>query len=166
MFLQSLQLSALVGSALNPLRVCLPAVATTFAGVTRAHQLTYCHTILERNARRRLATVYSTDIQTPDECLDTFFPFDPYLLKKSASFIEPIYLEYQASESEERSGELEHQQQQQKEHQERSGRRRCDTLNDEDDFIPDKRRKAVDKELSKSFERVLYGVSPGFHHHQ
>lgn len=82
LFLQSLQLSSLVTSALNPLRVCLPAVATTFAGVTRAHQLTYCHTILERNARRRLATVYSTDVTTPEECLDTFFPFDPYLLKK------------------------------------------------------------------------------------
>lgn len=82
LFLQSLQLSSLVTSSLNPLRVCLPAVATTFAGVTRAHQLTYCHTILERNARRRLATVYSSEVQTPDECLDTFFPFDPYLLKK------------------------------------------------------------------------------------
>lgn len=82
LFLQSLQLSSLVTSTLNPLRVCLPVIATTFAGVTRAHQLTYCHTILERNARRKLATVYSTDVQTPDECLDTFFPFDPYLLKK------------------------------------------------------------------------------------
>lgn len=140
-------------------------MATTFAGVTRAHQLTYCHTILERNARRRLATVYSTDIQTPDECLDTFFPFDPYLLKKSAAYIEPIYLEYQASETEERSGEGEQQLQlreEQREQRQASGRRRCDTLNDEDDFMPEKRKKLM--ELSKSFEKDLYGVSPGFHH--
>lgn len=42
-FLQSLQLSSIVTCHLNPLRVCLPAVATAFAGVTRAHQLAYCH---------------------------------------------------------------------------------------------------------------------------
>lgn len=111
-----------------------------------------------------MATVYSSDIQTPDECLDTFFPFDPYLLKKSAAYIEPIYLEYQASETEERSGEGEQQLQLREEQREQrqSGRRRCDTLNDEDDFMPEKRKKLM--ELSKSFEKDLYGVSPGFHH--
>lgn len=82
LFLQSLQLSAIVGCTFNPLRVCLPAVATAFAGVTRAYQLAYCHAILERNARRKLATVYANEISTPEECLETFFPFDPYLLKK------------------------------------------------------------------------------------
>lgn len=82
LFLQSLQLSSLVTSHLNPLRVCLPAVATNFAGVTRAYQIVYCYTILERNARRRLATVYDNSTSMPEECLDTFFPFDPYLLKK------------------------------------------------------------------------------------
>lgn len=98
LFLQSLQLSMLVTCQLNPLRVCFPAIATTFAGVTRAHQLAYCHTVLERNARRKLATIYSNDSQMPDECLDTFFPFDPYLLKKSAKFIEPHYLHYRVNE--------------------------------------------------------------------
>lgn len=81
LFLQSLHLSALVTCNFNPLRVCLPAVATAFAGVTRAYQLAYCHAILERNARRKLATVYANDTATPEETLDTFFPFDPYLLK-------------------------------------------------------------------------------------
>lgn len=56
-------------------------MATAFAGVTRAYQLAYCHAILERNARRKLATVYAHDTATPEETLDTFFPFDPYLLK-------------------------------------------------------------------------------------
>lgn len=100
-FLQTMQLSSIVTCHLNPLRVCLPAVATAFAGVTRAHQLAYCHTILERNARRKLATVYKNESQTPEECLDTFFPFDPYMLKKSGKHIEPIFLQYQASEIEE-----------------------------------------------------------------
>lgn len=74
------------------------------------------------------------------------------MIRRSAAFIEPIYLEYQASETEERGAEEQHKP---------TGRRRCDTLNDDDDFIPDKRKKI---ELAKSYEKDLYGVSPGFHH--
>lgn len=97
-FLQSLQLSTLVTSHLNPLRVCSPAVATAFAGVTRAHQLAYCHTILERNARRKMDMVYQNEIVMPDETLDTMFPFDPYLLSKSGAFVADIYQCYQPNE--------------------------------------------------------------------
>lgn len=97
-FLQSLQLSTLVTSHLNPLRVCSSAVATAFAGVTRAHQLAYCHTILERNARRKMAMVYQNEIIMPDETLDTMFPFDPYLLSKSGKFIADIYQCYKSNE--------------------------------------------------------------------
>lgn len=100
-FLQSLRLTSIVTSHLNPLRVCLPTVATAFAGVTRTYQLVYCHTILERNARSRLAVVYSNCTSIPEECLETFFPFDPYLLKKSGTRITPIYRQYQASNAEE-----------------------------------------------------------------
>ncbi|XP_059612056.1 RNA polymerase I-specific transcription initiation factor RRN3 [Phlebotomus argentipes] len=149
-FLQSLHLSAIVTSPLNPLRVCLPTIATAFAGVTRAHQLTYCHTILERNARKKLATVYMSDVEMPEECLDTFFPFDPFLLKKSSSYIERIYLKYQASEAEEKP-------------EEDSTRKRKDTIGDDDDFIAEKRLKA---DLARSHERELqfsYSISPGFH---
>lgn len=70
------------------------------------------------------------------------------------SFIEPIYLQYRASETEERSVV---------EESKPGGRRRNDTLNDEDDFIPPEKRKKL-TELSKSYEKDLYGVSPGFNH--
>ncbi|CAD7085871.1 unnamed protein product [Hermetia illucens] len=160
LFLQSLQLSAIVGCTFNPLRVCLPAVATAFAGVTRAYQLAYCHAILERNARRKLATVYANEISTPEECLETFFPFDPYLLKKSTRFITPIYLQYQASEAEECDP-----------HQSESPRRkRKDSVmshmasDDVDDFLADKKQRLCD--ISKSYEKEMqftYGLSPGFH---
>jgi len=61
LFLQSLLLSRLAMCRLNPLLYCLAPVATAFAGVTRTYQLAYCHTVLERNARRKLATVYGHD---------------------------------------------------------------------------------------------------------
>lgn len=158
-FLQSLQLSSIVSCHLNPLRVCLPAVATAFAGVTRAHQLAYCHTILERNARRKLATIYKNDSQTPEECLDTFFPFDPYMLKKSAKRIDPVYLQYQASDAEEN-------------HSISSpgsrGRKRIESMSEDvDDFLQESKRHkndhSVASETSEMQFTYSYGVSPGFH---
>ncbi|XP_053691671.1 RNA polymerase I-specific transcription initiation factor RRN3 [Sabethes cyaneus] len=155
-FLQSLQLSSIVSCHLNPLRVCLPAVATAFAGVTRAHQLAYCHTILERNARRKLATVYKNDSQTPEECLDTFFPFDPYMLKKSAKRIDPIYLQYHASDAEESHS------------QETRSRKRYESMSEDvDDFLQEcKRHKnghSVSSDTNEMHFSYSYGVSPGFH---
>lgn len=159
--LQSLQLSALVTCSFNPLRVCLPPVAVAFAGVTRSYQLAYCHTILERNARRKLATVYANDVATPEEILETFFPFDPYLLKKSGEKMTQIYLQYQANDDED---SLQH-----KSYEEstkvKTGRKRGDSemcSDDFDDFIlMDKRQK-----LARSIEKdpqYNYGISPGFH---
>uniref|UniRef100_U5EH15 Putative rna polymerase i specific transcription initiation factor rrn3 n=1 Tax=Corethrella appendiculata TaxID=1370023 RepID=U5EH15_9DIPT len=160
-FLQSLQLASLVTCHLNPLRVCLPAVSTAFAGVTRAHQLAYCHTILERNARRKLATIYSTNCETPDECLETFFPFDPYLLKKSGKKIDQIYLHYQPSDAEE-SSTVPDEINEPNLHKNRT-RKHTESMNEDiDDFIQDKRQKVV--ELGKSFtDSYSYSVSPGFH---
>ncbi|KAH8292756.1 hypothetical protein KR054_000362 [Drosophila jambulina] len=99
LFLQSLQLSRLAMCHFNPLRYCIAPVATAFAGVTRTHQLAYCHTVLERNARRKLATVYGHDKSMSEETLETFFPFDPYLLKLSNKYIEPNYLVYHDNET-------------------------------------------------------------------
>lgn len=160
LFLQSLQLSSLVTCHLNPLRVCLPAIATTFAGVTRAHQLAYCHTVLERNARRKLATVYSNDSQMPDECLDTFFPFDPYILKKSGTKIQPLYFEYQADdyESQENNYQVGHEQ------GEKRGRKRMESINNEDDdFLLHERKKRL-QDIARSYEDVVqsFSTSPGF----
>lgn len=160
-FLQSLQLSTLVTCHLNPLRVCLPAVATAFAGVTRAHQLAYCHTILERNARRKLATVYQNEIVMPEETLDTMFPFDPYLLKKSNAFIESLYQHYQPTEDEESNANniisI-------------AKRKRIESMSaissiDDDDFLNEHKRNKL-AESVKSYEKELlftYGTSPGFH---
>ncbi|XP_053675283.1 RNA polymerase I-specific transcription initiation factor RRN3 [Anopheles nili] len=160
-FLHSLQLSSIVTCQLNPLRVCLPTVATAFAGITRAYQLAYCHTILERNARRRLATVYRNCTLLPEDCLDTFFPFDPYMLKKSGKRIEPFYLQYQAHDTaEEDTGDA-------------SGsgdnrRKRYESISEDiDDFIPESKRhkqqpSASGVDLNGEFT-YSYGVSPGFH---
>lgn len=164
-FLQTLQLSTLVTCHLNPLRVCLPAVATAFAGVTRAHQLAYCHTILERNARRKLAMVYQNEIVMPDETLDTMFPFDPYLLKKSGAFIAKIYQHYQPSEDDDPNGHNQIATNEQRRRKRVESQSMLSSV-DDDDFLSDPKRNKLSESLTKTFEKEMlfsYGTSPGFH---
>lgn len=163
-FLQSLQLSTLVTCHLNPLRVCLPAVATAFAGVTRSHQLAYCHTILERNARRKLATVYQNEVMMPEETLDTTFPFDPYLLKKSGKFIHDIYKHYQPCDDEDTNSNCISITNEQRR------RKRVESLSvisslDDDDFINEHKRNKLAESIKNMDKEMLftYGTSPGFH---
>lgn len=151
LFLQSLQLNTIVTSNLNPLRFCLPAVATAFSGVTRAHQLAYCHTILERNARRKLATIYTNDMSASEEVLETFFPFDQYMLKQSGVRITSIYREYQSSEAEEEHVH-ETEDRQQKRRKDMDSGSFVDGM--EDFIMRDKRIKI--SELSKSFDRDFH----------
>ncbi|RXN31496.1 RNA polymerase I-specific transcription initiation factor RRN3 [Labeo rohita] len=94
-YLQGLNLERIVMCQLNPLRVCLPAVTNMFAAITRKYQLVFCYTIIERNNRNLLPVVSCSAggnlVATNTNPLDTFFPFDPYLLKSSGKLIEPIY---------------------------------------------------------------------------
>ncbi|KAH8241230.1 hypothetical protein KR032_002955 [Drosophila birchii] len=155
LFLQSLQLSRLAMCHFNPLRYCVAPVATAFAGVTRTHQLAYCHTVLERNARRKLATVYGHDKSMSEETLETFFPFDPYLLKLSNKYIEPNYLAYHDNESGDYVVQTD------KLH---ILRKRGDSEMVEDDefIVADKRQKLLELSNSQEFDKNFhYGSSLG-----
>ncbi|XP_066907674.1 RNA polymerase I-specific transcription initiation factor RRN3 [Halyomorpha halys] len=96
--LQNLGLSKIVTCRLNPLRYCLPVVVSNFASIARSYQLAYCYTIIERNSRNVLPVEYrdTTGCISPFSPVhfDSFFPFDPYHLKKSKVYIDPIYREY------------------------------------------------------------------------
>ncbi|TDG46125.1 hypothetical protein AWZ03_007467 [Drosophila navojoa] len=154
--LNTLQLSRLAMCHFNPLRYCLPPVATAFAGVTRTHQLAYCHTVLERNARRKLATIYGHDKLMPEETLETFFPFDPYILPLSNKYIEPNYLVYRVHEMEESADNVAI---------ETVRRKRGDSemIEDDDFILADKRQKISELSKSQQFDKQFYyGASPGF----
>lgn len=94
-YLQSLNLERVVMCQLNPLKVCLPSVTSMFAAITRMYQVVFCYTIIERNNRHVLPVVRSSaggdSVTTNTNPLDSFFPFDPYLLKRSGQLIEPLY---------------------------------------------------------------------------
>ncbi|KAM4656863.1 RNA polymerase I-specific transcription initiation factor RRN3 isoform 1-T1 [Amazona ochrocephala] len=94
-YLQSLNFERIVMCQLNPLKICIPSVVNLFAAITRKYQLVFCYTIIERNNRQFLPVVRSGSggdlVQTCTNPLDSFFPFDPYILKRSKKTIEPFY---------------------------------------------------------------------------
>ncbi|XP_056263928.1 RNA polymerase I-specific transcription initiation factor RRN3 [Pseudoliparis swirei] len=94
-YLQSLNLERVVMCQMNPLKVCLPAVTSMFAAITRTYQVVFCYSVIERNNRHVLPVVRSSaggdGVTTNTNPLDSFFPFDPYLLKRSVQLIEPLY---------------------------------------------------------------------------
>ncbi|KAM6165116.1 RNA polymerase I-specific transcription initiation factor RRN3 isoform 1-T1 [Erethizon dorsatum] len=104
-YLQSLNFQRIVMSQLNPLKICLPSVVNFFAAITNKYQLVFCYTIIERNNRQMLPVIRNTaggdSVQTCTNPLDTFFPFDPCVLKRSKKFIDPIYQTWEDMSAEE-----------------------------------------------------------------
>jgi RNA polymerase I-specific transcription initiation factor RRN3 len=157
LFLQSLQLSQIVNCRLNPLLVTKPAIVTAFASITRAHQLAYCYTIMERNSRRKLATIYTDATQMPDECLKSIFPFDPYLLKRSSKFIAGIYQEYESCVADEEFNQTAIVVPTRHEKEAAVAANLCMSVEDGDDFLTNRNKNLIfDSKFS-------YGSSPGFH---
>lgn len=94
-YLQGLNFEHIVMCQLNPLKVCLHSVVSLFAAITRKYQLVFCYTIIERNNRQLLSVVRSSfggdGVQVFSNPLDSFFPFDPCILKRSRKVIDPLY---------------------------------------------------------------------------
>ncbi|KAM6957272.1 RNA polymerase I-specific transcription initiation factor RRN3 [Aplochiton taeniatus] len=123
-YLQGLNMERLVMCQLNPLKVCLPSVTNMFAAFTRKYQLVFCYSIIERNNRQVLPVVRSSlggdYVPAQTNPLDSFFPFDPYLLHRSAHLIKPLYQEWE---------------EQAETQPETTGRDRKGLAEDEDDFL-------------------------------
>lgn len=99
LFCKKLNLQRIVSSDLNPLRFCLQTIALTFSTIVRNNYLAVCDTILEKNRRCFIPEVNAAGVTGSEiNLLDSFFPFDPYLLKDSSGFIADIYQEYECPE--------------------------------------------------------------------
>ncbi|XP_069839804.1 RNA polymerase I-specific transcription initiation factor RRN3 isoform X2 [Dendropsophus ebraccatus] len=107
-YLQGLNFERIVMCQLNPLKICLPSVVNFFAAITRKYQLVFCYTIIERNNRQMIPVIRSStggdSAQTCSNPLDSFFPFDPCILKRCKIFIDPIYQPWEESNAEELKG--------------------------------------------------------------
>ncbi|KAE8749588.1 hypothetical protein FOCC_FOCC003576 [Frankliniella occidentalis] len=143
-FLRGLNLTKMVTCTLNPLRVCLPELVKKFSSITRAYQLVYCNSVIERNSRNSVPIVHTRNhvmqADQPSSLLETFFPFDPYKLKRSSCVIDPTYQVYQDDDISEETTE------------------KADN-DDDDDFLPE-----VSISASFNDKRFTYSASPGFLH--
>ena len=83
-------------------QVCSPNVVMQFARVAHATDFVYCHSIIDANKRSEynpspgslpLLPCVSGDAVLSAE-LHTFFPFDPYKLPRSSSYIQGVYREW------------------------------------------------------------------------
>ncbi|KAK7111666.1 RNA polymerase I-specific transcription initiation factor RRN3-like [Littorina saxatilis] len=137
---ESLNFQRLVSSKLNPLKICLPLVCTTFASITRMHQLALCDTIIQRNDRLRFTSSEPT--------LEAYFPFDPYVLKRSSRWMKSLYREYEGVLPEIKND--------------------VEDDEDEDDFIADEDSMGVSLGSSapgagaSKLDFMQYTISPGF----
>lgn len=114
---KSWKLNEIISSKLNPLRYCLPTVRKKFARITYVNQIAYCYAIIDSNSRMSLPisgqsslnikmffsnksntfdnkSENSKNVSFLDNPLDSFFPFDPYLLNRSKNYIEKFYVEF------------------------------------------------------------------------
>jgi len=93
--ISKLQFQKIVTCQLNPLRFCAPGIARNFSVVSNHYQLAYCKSILARNLRQSLPIVGSSKgtsgSSNISELVQTFFPFDLYLLTDTKSYIEPHF---------------------------------------------------------------------------
>ncbi|XP_035213526.1 RNA polymerase I-specific transcription initiation factor RRN3-like [Stegodyphus dumicola] len=101
-YMQSLNFDRIVTSRLNPLRFCDSTIVQNFANVSRNYQIAYVYPVIERNNRNLLYSCFEPSVSyTAGAMIQTFFPFDPYLLKRSKHWIEPLYRIYNHSHKDE-----------------------------------------------------------------
>ncbi|EFJ34285.1 hypothetical protein SELMODRAFT_405493 [Selaginella moellendorffii] len=94
--LKGLRLQQLIEHKLCPLKVCLPSVVEEFVRQATAIQLiSYSGTVEPSSGFE----VLSFKSYGGDNRLEMFFPFDPYLLRRSDRFIEPIFTHWSAAHS-------------------------------------------------------------------
>ncbi|KZV94214.1 RNA polymerase I-specific transcription initiation factor RRN3 [Exidia glandulosa HHB12029] len=90
-----------VMSPLNPLKVCSQNVVAQFARVAQHTDFMYCYPIMEGSATPSASESGPSNSATAalfwagaEQELHSFFPFDPYALPLSASFVQGIYRDW------------------------------------------------------------------------
>jgi hypothetical protein len=89
-YLKTLNLSRIVYSPLNPLKVCVQSVVNEFVRVAQSHGIRFDN--MRQHNKRVLPTKTAFGASN---VFDAYFPFDPYLLQTSSRFIVPLYTQWQ-----------------------------------------------------------------------
>ncbi len=147
-FVRKINFEGIISSRLNPLKFCLSTVVDMFARITRMHEIVFCYTIIEHNKRSLMPAVVGIEARDKKNILDSFFPFDPYLLKKSSKFIAPIYQEWSGIEGDNDLGVEDEV---------------VKDDNENEDALKDNKIEGVSYSISPATPRFDWCISPGFH---
>lgn len=100
--------------ALNPLKVCAPAIIGEFAKIAHHVRIVYVYHLIETNKRVRLPqpiasvgqreTALSSRKDDEWQRLDAYFPFDPYRLPRSKRWVEGDYRVWEGLSGEDDDG--------------------------------------------------------------
>jgi hypothetical protein len=85
--IQALGIVVIARCSLNPLKICAPALVSSFIEVMAKYGVSFTN-VLQQNERLVIPT---KDVWGPSSVLTDFFPFDPYLLRRSSAFLLPFY---------------------------------------------------------------------------
>ena len=85
--IQELGINMIVRSPLNPLKVCSPALVQSFIEVMSKYGISFTN-VIQHNEKLVLP---ARDMFGANSPLTDFFPFDPYLLKRSSAYLLPYY---------------------------------------------------------------------------
>lgn len=99
-----------INSKLNPLKICAPNIVREFARTAHSLQFMSVWTLIELNKKIRLSQYGAGNVETLRDAmcgqgkdqkkaeawyqLDEYFPFDPYVLPRSARWVVDDYLGY------------------------------------------------------------------------
>ncbi|KAF9916002.1 hypothetical protein BX616_004865 [Lobosporangium transversale] len=128
-------LQRIITSRLNPLKICSGNVVKQFARISNNLDFMYVYPILEQNKKTFIHRRYSpASIPGSDsnganangqvnggilpQELETFFPFDPYRLRQSATFMNGIYQEWEDDEDDDDEEEEEEEEEEEGEEEE------------------------------------------------
>jgi RNA polymerase I-specific transcription initiation factor RRN3 len=97
-------LSHIIMSRFNPLKMCSPAVVNQFAKIARNTHFMYVYPLLEKNRDIFVMGLGESGLM---KTIQTFFPFDPYKLEASKVYIDNIYFEWIADDDDDDDDESE-----------------------------------------------------------
>ncbi|KAF7987883.1 hypothetical protein HCN44_003746 [Aphidius gifuensis] len=152
-FLDNLKLNKIISSKLNPLKYCLTTVVDIFSKVSNNLQIAYCSSIIERNSRTNLPVIHNQHCF--ETLLETFFPFDAYVLQESSQLILPLYKAYESIFNDKESDDDDEDDDEEDDDEEK------EEENDVDDFIMDCS-SPKDKGSWNARDKLLCSTSPGF----
>lgn len=86
-----LLIDKIVLHSINPLKFCISSILQEFSRISTLMGFNACQELVEKNKQLFLSSRSSSGASN---YMEFYFPFDPYLLRISSKYIQPLYKEF------------------------------------------------------------------------